>query len=101
MSASENVVKNVRGLMGETGVTQAEVGRWLGLSQAAIAKRISTRSVVFNVDELGIIADRFGVPVQSLFDPPRAHPFRGIDRSDVTHEYVRPRCVTHGLKVAA
>jgi transcriptional regulator with XRE-family HTH domain len=70
---------NVRGLMGETGITQAEVGRWLGLSQAAIAKRVSTRSVVFNVDELEAIANNFGVPVQSLFDPPRvavASPFR-------------------------
>jgi len=29
------------------------------------------RTVVFNVDELEVIAERFGVPVQSLFDPPR------------------------------
>ena len=88
MNASENVVRNVRGLMGEMGVSQAEVGRWLGLSQAAIAKRVSTRQVVFNVDELEQIAGHFGVPVQSLFDPPRVTvPFRGVTTQPVTDQY--------------
>jgi len=65
--------------MGETGVTQSQVGEWLGLSQAAVAKRISTRAVVFNVDELEAIAEHFfGVPVASLFEQPRATtPFQG------------------------
>ena len=59
MNASSCVVANVRGLMGETGVTQSQVGEWLGLSQAAVAKRISTRAVVFNVDELEAIAEQY------------------------------------------
>ena len=65
--------------MGETRTTQAQVGEWLGLSQAAVAKRISSRTVVFNVDELEAIADHFGVPIQSLFNPPRT---QGAPRPD-------------------
>ncbi|MCK8292666.1 hypothetical protein LW957_17500, partial [Erwinia amylovora] len=81
------------------------MGQWVGLSQAAIAKRISTRAVVFNVEELDVIADRFGVTVQSLFDPPRsARPFpgglvtAGADRP-VTHKNHTPGIVT-GWNVA-
>ena len=70
------------------------------MSQGAVSKKVNGDRP-FSLDELDAVAHYFGVPVQSLFDPPRAHPFRGISRSDVTHELARPRCVTHGLKVAA
>lgn len=99
MTPSECVITNIKGLMGENGVSQAELGRWLGISQASVAKRLSSRTVVLGVDELEIVAKRFGVPIQSLFDPPRTPvPFQGrVDAEEVPPVGLEP--TTYGLQV--
>lgn len=46
-------------------VTQAEMGRHLGLSQTSISKRL-TGNLPFDVSEVADIADHLNVPVEQL-----------------------------------
>ena len=59
------VAANVRAEMGRAGVSQAELASVLGLSQAAVSKRLrgSTR---WRVDELAATASHLGVPLAVL-----------------------------------
>lgn len=52
--------------MAKKRVTQEQLAAHMGVSQAAIARRLSGR-VPFDVDELSRIAEYFAVPVASLY----------------------------------
>ena len=60
------VAAEIRGLMAKKRVTQEQLAAHMGVSQAAIARRLSGR-VPFDVDELSKIAEYFAVPVASLY----------------------------------
>ena len=59
--------------MGRYGVTQVQLAPVLGLTQSALSKRLRC-APAFDMDELDIIADLFGVTVSQLLDgvPPGA-----------------------------
>ena len=51
--------------MAENGLTQTDVAQILGVSQAAVARRLGG-AVSFRVEELQAIASRTGVPIEAL-----------------------------------
>lgn len=65
VTAAESVGAEVRGLLAKHKISQAEAGKHLGLSQAAMSRRI-VGEIPFNVDELAAIADLLGVSRGSL-----------------------------------
>ena len=65
VTASKRVADELRGLMGKARVTQAELGAVLGISQAAVGRRLAGR-VAFTVDEVELIAAHFHVKTASL-----------------------------------
>lgn len=67
------VAAEIRGLMAKRRVTQEQLAAHMGVSQAAIARRLSGR-VPFDVDDLDSIAKYFGVPVTSLYPAAEARP---------------------------
>ena len=56
------VAKAVKYAIAANGKTQKNLARHLGKSQQWVSRRL-TGEVVFNVDELGQVADWLGVPV--------------------------------------
>lgn len=75
---SDLVSENVRALMARTRTKQQALAVALGMTQGAVSKKVNGDRP-FTLDELELVADYFGVPVQSLFDPPRVLPFpRGL-----------------------
>lgn len=64
---AQRVACTVRARMAERRVTQAAVAQRLGMSQAAVSRRLSG-SVAFDVNELDAVADLVGVPVTDLLE---------------------------------
>lgn len=52
-------------------MTQADLARILGKSQAHISRRLNG-SVAFTIDEIDVIAAAFGVPLTALLAEPAA-----------------------------
>ena len=65
LTPAQQVAENVRLAMAQKRVTQAEMGRHLGLSQTSISKRLAG-SLPFDVAEVAAVADRLEVPVEQL-----------------------------------
>lgn len=57
--------RNIRAHMERAGVTQAQLAEHLGLTQAAISRRLTGR-VPWRVAELVAVAQKLGVPVADL-----------------------------------
>lgn len=64
---SESVGAEVRGLLAKNKISQSAAGKHLGLSQAAMSRRL-LGEVPFNVDELVAIAALVGVPASRFLD---------------------------------
>jgi transcriptional regulator with XRE-family HTH domain len=62
---AERVGLEVRVLMLRAGATQAELAALLGMSQAAVSRRLAG-TVPFDVTELSLIAGRLGVEPAEL-----------------------------------
>ena len=62
---SESIGAEVRGLLAKHKISQSAAGQHLGLSHAALSRRL-LGEVPFNVDELVAIAALLGVPTQQL-----------------------------------
>lgn len=60
------VAANVRAELGRVNSSQSKAAAAIGMSQAALSKRLAGR-LPFTVDELGDIADYLGVPVDAFF----------------------------------
>lgn len=60
------VARKVRGLAAEHGANQQDIGDAIGLTRAAVGRRLSGK-VDFTSTELQILAAYFGVPVSVLF----------------------------------
>lgn len=58
---------NVRGEMARRGVTQAQLAKVLGLSQAAVSARLRGETP-FDINELARIAGFLDVPVERLLE---------------------------------
>lgn len=54
-------VRQLKGMLAERGLRQNDVADWLGISQAAVSRRMSGQ-VDFRWTELSVIAQRLGVP---------------------------------------
>ena len=54
-------VRQLKGMLAERGLRQNDVADWLGISQAAVSRRMSGE-VDFRWAELSVIAQRLGVP---------------------------------------
>lgn len=65
---SQRVAHTVRSEMTRHGITQMDVAKALGTSQAAVSRRLSGR-VALDVAELHILAALMGVTPASLLDP--------------------------------
>lgn len=60
--------------MGRANANQSATASAIGMSQAALSKRLTGR-IPFTVDELGALADFLGTPVEAfLVSAPRAVP---------------------------
>jgi transcriptional regulator with XRE-family HTH domain len=55
----------VRAELARHGVSQTDIAEVLGVSQAAVSRRLSGR-VEFTLDELRLIAERLGVPLSTF-----------------------------------
>jgi len=66
-SPAEIAAENVRGLMGRHQIRQTQIAVLLGISQAAVSKRVRGETP-FSVEELTKVAGLFGVPVTDLLD---------------------------------
>ena len=62
---STTVAANVRAEMARQKKRQTDLGEALGLTQGAVSKRLSG-AVALDVNELGVIAEFLGVPVERL-----------------------------------
>lgn len=62
---AKHVGAEVRGLLAKHRISQTAAGQRLGLSQAAMSRRINGE-IPFNVDELSALADLLGVPASTL-----------------------------------
>jgi transcriptional regulator with XRE-family HTH domain len=58
-------VRRLRGILAEQGLKQQDVAGWLGLSQAAVSRRMSG-AVEFRLDELVTISTLLGVDLGAL-----------------------------------
>lgn len=65
--AAAAIGAEVRGLLAKQKISQTVAGQRLGLSQAAMSRRL-LGEVPFNVDELAAIAKILGVPVARLLE---------------------------------
>lgn len=65
---------NVRAEMARAGISQTSLATSLGISQAAVSKRLRGE-VAFNVDELAAVAEVLGVALSALLaEQPAATP---------------------------
>jgi len=64
-NAAATVGAEVRGLLAKHKISQTAAGTELGLSQAAMSRRLAGE-IPFNVDELSKLADLMGVPLAML-----------------------------------
>lgn len=64
-TATDRVAANVRAEMARRSRKQSEFAKSLGLSQAALYRRLSGQ-IAFNVSELERIATELGIPLASL-----------------------------------
>ena len=64
-SKDDPVLARVRALMAENRVSQGRLGRRLGISQAAVSRRLSGESP-FSVAELAGVADVLGVSLAEI-----------------------------------
>ena len=67
LTLSEVVAQNLRALMARCGVTQAQLGKVLGVSQAGVSARMRGRTP-FDLNELGALAQAFNVPPAALVE---------------------------------
>lgn len=58
----------VRAWKGRLRMSQAALGKLLGISQASVSARL-TGAAAFTLDELDVLADYFGVDVADLMGP--------------------------------
>jgi transcriptional regulator with XRE-family HTH domain len=90
---TEKVAAEVRALMGRYGVTQTALGGILGISQPQASARYHGK-VAFKLDELGVLADYFGVSPAELLGErvsPRPGGPDGGDGGVVRHQGLEPR----------
>lgn len=64
-SQREAVAANVRALLARNRATQAQLAALLGVSNATVSRRM-TGELPWDVDELALIAARYGTTVESL-----------------------------------
>lgn len=64
---AESVGSEVRGLLAKHKISQSAAGRHLGLSQAAMSRRLAGE-VPFNVTELDALASLIGVPASRFME---------------------------------
>lgn len=68
-SHTDNVAAEVRAEMARRRVNQREVGEILGIPQSQVSRRL--RGVIaFNTDELGRLADAWGIPLSAFTRAP-------------------------------
>lgn len=64
-SHSQVVAANVRAAAARKRASQSDLGRVLGVSQAAVSRRLLGR-MSFRVDELRLLAEYLDAPIESL-----------------------------------
>lgn len=70
-AAAAAVAARVRGRMAELDINQQEMARLLGISQAAISRRLSA-DVTFDVAELDVVAKHLGVSIRYFLEAAEA-----------------------------
>ena len=60
------VAAEIRALLGRRGMSQSQLSQVIGISQPQLSKRLKGL-IPFDLDELVLLADYFGVSVGSLF----------------------------------
>ena len=89
------VARRVRGLRAEFDITQAELGRQLGIKTASVSERL--RGVTkFDINELPVLADVFGVSIEYLLgltdERENRNPRPAVpDGGAVRHQGLEPR----------
>lgn len=73
-----HVAAEVRAWRGRLDMTQAQLAELLGISQAQMSQRLSSK-VAFTLDELDVLAERFGISTAELLP---AHGPRGRVMTD-------------------
>ena len=89
---TERVAEEVRALMGRYGVTQMQLVEVLHVSQTGVSKRL--RGLIpFDINELGLLADYFGVDPGDLLGAPKSPRPKpdGGSREAVRHQGLEPR----------
>jgi transcriptional regulator with XRE-family HTH domain len=91
------VAEEIRVLMARRGVRQQVLAQLLGISQSQFSKRMLSK-IVFDIEEIGKLADFFGVDMSELVGgqrttPPPAGPGEGIwaNNGSVRHQGLEPR----------
>lgn len=74
-SHAERVAEEVRAAVARKRTTQGELAAALGLSQAAVSRRL-VGLVPFDVSEIYVVAGVLGVPVSSLMPAADGEPVR-------------------------
>lgn len=94
---SDLVAENVRALMARTRTKQQALAVALGMTQGAVSKKVNGDRP-FTLDEVEAVAEHFGVPVTTFFEPSNVAPFPGrvteTDGRPVTRQYSDPKPVT-------
>ncbi|CAN7237984.1 helix-turn-helix transcriptional regulator [Microbacterium sp. LjRoot45] len=61
----QTIAKNVKAHLGHAGISGAEMGRRIGMTQSKMSRR-TTAAEPFDIDELGAIADELDITVVDL-----------------------------------
>jgi len=70
-TTTQRVAAEIRAGLARRGLTQGDLAAALGLSQAAVSRRL-TGEVPIDVEELTAVADWLGVPLSALLAEPGA-----------------------------
>ena len=66
-AARQEIAGNVRAILGKHKISQTKLAAYLGMSQAALSRRLSGE-LAFDTDEILSIAAAFDVPISKFFD---------------------------------
>lgn len=65
MTTNVAVGASVRAELARRKLTQGDVARWLGISQASVSDRLKGKTP-FRIDELMTIAEEIGIPLAAM-----------------------------------
>lgn len=86
--ARQDVAAAVRAHMAVRGIKDTELARNLGWSQSYASRRTNA-AIAFSTDDLGLMADHFGISLAEIVQMPTARPGGGSNLHGVTP--IRPR----------